>query len=505
MPDDIDSLYEFVLAQTEREKYNHWLTYTPYPKQREFMDLGARYMERLLIAGNQTGKSDAGAYETARHMTGVYPDWWKGRRYDQNTGPCDCWVGGTSGDAVRDGPQGKLFGMPGVSDLFGTGFIPKDCIVGEPTHSRSATNLIDTAFIRHVSGAIRPISFKTYKQSREDWQGPTKNFMWFDEEPPLEIYTEGLARMAATGGSHILTFTPLYGFSDVVKRFLECPAEFAYRRIWVQMALTDAAHMTPEKIAITLSIYPEHEWPARRDGDPHLAGGLVFSAPPKGLEEEPYSLVARQPGFPVPAHWRLLWGIDFGANHPFAAVLLGHDLTGPKEVGHVLHAFRSVPGDALQSHPMFHANHMRSIAANVPVAWPHDGHVHDKGGDQMKIKDIYKSYKLNMLAEHATHPEGGYATEPGIFDLDVAMREGRFKVNRLLSEWFQEYRMYHRDEDTLQIVKKGDDLMSATRIAWMARRHARAVPLGSTIIRPRRNLDGRGDEFNPITGRRDPL
>lgn len=505
---DIDQLYEQIQALDGEARYNSWKLYEPYEKQRRFMDLGAQYLERLLAAGNQTGKSDAGAYETSRHMTGVYPDWWKGRRYDQNTGPCEAWVGGTSGDAVRDGPQRKLFGMPGISDLFGTGFIPKECISGEPSHSRSATNLIDTAFIRHVSGATRPISFKTYKQSREDWQGPTKNWEWFDEEPPLEIYTEGLARMAATGGSHILTFTPLQGFSEVIKRFLECPAEFAYRRVWVQMALTDAKHMTPDLIKATLSIYPEHEWPARRDGDPHIAGGLVFSANPKSLEEDPWSLSRYQPGIPLPPYWPTLWGVDFGSNHPFAAVLLAWDRE--HDAGHIVHTYRTH-----ETLPIIHARAMRDIAATTRVAWPHDGHVRDKGGTQEKVKDIYKGYGLQMMASHATHPDGGFATEPGIMDLEVAMREGRFKVNRLMTDWFAEFRMYHRDEKTGQIVKVGDDLMSATRIAWMARRHASIVPLGNKLMKPKRDMTGENDRidvfsgkrenqrdnFNPITGR----
>jgi len=489
---DTDQLFEMMLLARDQEKYNAWLLFEPYPKQQEFMALGAIFKERMLTAGNQTGKSDCGAYETARHMTGVYPPWWKGLRYDQNTGPCEAWVGGTSGDAVRDGAQRKLFGIPGVSDLFGAGFIPKDAIVGEPSHSRSATNLIDTAYVRHITGAVRPISFKTYKQSREDWQGPTKNFEWYDEEPPIDIYTEGLARLAATGGSHILTFTPLYGFSEVVKRFLECPPDFAHRRTHVQMALTDAKHMTPELIAATLSIYPEYEWPARRDGDPHLAGGRVFSANPDGLKEPPWAFTLGQPGLQLPGSWPTIWGIDFGSNHPFAAVLLAVDRD--TDTGHVLYAHRT-----LETLPILHAAAMRRVAANTRVAWPHDGHVRDKGGDQEKVKDLYKKEGLNMMAEHAQHSTGGFATEPGILDLDDAMRKGRFKVNEHLSEWFQEYRLYHREEKTGQIVKKGDDLMSATRIAWMERRHASCVPLGQKIVVTRR--PSAGAVVDPFTGK----
>jgi hypothetical protein len=45
-------------------------------EQREFHAMAAR--ERLLMAGNQLGKTLAGAFEMAMHLTGVYPPWWTG-------------------------------------------------------------------------------------------------------------------------------------------------------------------------------------------------------------------------------------------------------------------------------------------------------------------------------------------------------------------------------------------------------------------------------------------
>jgi phage terminase large subunit-like protein len=62
--------------------------------------------------------------------------------------------------------------------------------------------------------------FKAYEQGRAKWQADTLNGVWFDEEPPLDIYTEGLTRTNATWGLVMLTFTPLKGMSDVVQMFL---------------------------------------------------------------------------------------------------------------------------------------------------------------------------------------------------------------------------------------------------------------------------------------------
>src|SRR2546430_2031709 len=76
---------------------------------------------------------------------------------------------------------------------------------------------------RHVSGGTSIIAFKSYEKGREKWQGETLHRVWFDEEPPHDIYTEGLTRTNATGGMVWLTLTPLLGMSEVVRSFLDNP------------------------------------------------------------------------------------------------------------------------------------------------------------------------------------------------------------------------------------------------------------------------------------------
>lgn len=209
--------------------------------------------------------------------------------------------------------------------------------------------------------------------------------------------------------------------------------------------------------------------------------------------EQPWSLAIGHPGPQIPPHWSLLWAVDFthsgsSTSHPFAAVLGAIE---PPDTGHILATVKTLEGL-----PLLHVQRMKDIAANVPVAWPHDGNVADMKGEP--IAKLYRNLGLNMLAEHATFPQGGYSTEGGILDLDVAMRAGRFKVNSSCQDWFQEFRLYHRDENS-KIVKVNDDLMSATRIFWMARRHARMVPLGSKMRTPVRRRQAQ--DINPWTGR----
>jgi phage terminase large subunit-like protein len=59
-----------------------------------------------------------------------------------------------------------------------------------------------------------------YASGREKFQGETRDWVWFDEEPPIDIYLEGLTRTNVGKNPVWMTFTPLLGVSDTVRRFL---------------------------------------------------------------------------------------------------------------------------------------------------------------------------------------------------------------------------------------------------------------------------------------------
>jgi Terminase RNaseH-like domain len=62
------------------------------------------------------------------------------------------------------------------------------------------------------------------------------------------------------------------------------------------------------------------------------------------------------------------------------------------------------------------------------------------------------------------------SVEAGIADMLIRMETGRFKVLKHLTDWFDEFRLYHRKDG--KVHKEGDDLMSATRYAVMMLRYA---------------------------------
>mgnify|MGYP002622965968 CR=1 FL=1 len=206
-----------VKAELERRAARDRLAaYRPYPKQMEFHAAGAEHRERLFMAGNQLGKTLAGAAETAMHLTGRYPDWWPGRRFDR---PIRAWAAGVTAESTRDNPQRMLVGPPQQKEHAGTGAIPAAALV-EAVAARGVANALDHVVVAHASGGRSVLAFKAYEKGREKWQGETLDLVWFDEEPPLDIYIEGLTRTNATGGMVMITFTPLLGMSAVVRMFL---------------------------------------------------------------------------------------------------------------------------------------------------------------------------------------------------------------------------------------------------------------------------------------------
>ena len=65
--------------------------YKPYKYQKDFHSEGHDCAQRILMAANRVGKTYCGAVETAYHLTGNYPTWWKGRKFNK---PVRIWAAG---------------------------------------------------------------------------------------------------------------------------------------------------------------------------------------------------------------------------------------------------------------------------------------------------------------------------------------------------------------------------------------------------------------------------
>lgn len=187
-----------------------------YSRHLDFFAAGREYNERLLLGGNRSGKTVAGAYETTAHLTGLYPKWWKGRVFDD---PVNGWAAGDTSKTARDILQGQLLGPVGDDESQGTGMIPHDCILNT-TNKAGIANAVETIFVRHVSGGVSTLQLKSYDQGRIAFQGTAQHFVWADEEIDNELYVECLLRTMTVNGICYITATPLLGLTPLMLSFL---------------------------------------------------------------------------------------------------------------------------------------------------------------------------------------------------------------------------------------------------------------------------------------------
>lgn len=458
--------------ELSEEERSHWIKlldlelkfrklelYKPYQKQLAFHNAGFNKRERLLRAGNQQGKTYSAAAECAYHATGLYPEWWQGKRFEKATLG---WAGGVTGEVTRDTIEKLLIGP---KEGRGTGMIPRKYQL-DILPSRGVADSADTITVQHVSGSPSTIKLKYFEQGREKWQSATVDWVWLDEECPEDIYSEALTRTNATGGIVFTTFTPLLGMTSVVRRFMMEPSE---DREDINMTIYDAEHISAEQRQIIINSYPAHEREARTMGTPILGSGRIFP-----IAEEEIACDAFKPN-DIPIHWRVLGALDFGYGHPTAAVKLLYD--PDDDIIYVTNVYR-----VKEKTPVIHAAALRPWGKELYFAWPHDGLQHSKdSGIQLKVQ--YEEEGLKMLAEKAEFEDGGNGVEAGISDMLMRMETGRLKVYRHLTEWFEEFRLYHRKDG--KVVKEFDDLMAATRYGIMCIRFAAAIEGYTSVTRVR--------------------
>lgn len=438
--------------------YNPGMPLAPYVKQMEFHEQGASKRERMLSAGNQQGKSIAGGAEGAMHATGRYPDWWKGKRFEHATRG---WVAGISNEQTRDNAQRWLYGP---LEAPGTGMIPPEDIV-DVKWTKGISDFIDTMLVRNAYGGTSYISFKSYEQGRLKFQGPALHWIWGDEETPLDIYTECLARLTTTKGIIYITFTPLLGMTDVCDFFF--PEPNSPDRGLVRMEIEDALHIPEAERAAIIAGYPPHERAARTRGIPMLGSGRVFPISEERIACDPIE---------IPEWWERIIGMDFGWDHPTAAVWLA--INPSSQVVYVTEEYKES-----EETPVVHASAIRTISGTkggermwMPVAWPHDAHKQE-GGIPLALQ--YQEHGVNMLSGHAQWPDGSISLDPGIMLMLDKMKTGKLRVFNTCSKWLDEFRTYHRKAkagEGSKIVKRNDDLMSATRYGIMMLASARTRP-----------------------------
>ena len=440
--DAMRELQKLELELERRSKESRLKNFKPYKKQKEFMN--DKHKIVALFGGNQSGKTTVGSAFVAYHLTGEYPDWYNGVRFDKNV---NIWVAGESSTRVRDTLQEKLFGPLGS---WGTGLIPKQNIIGDPIRKGGIPGAIDIARIQHRSGNVSSIQFFSYDQGREKFQGSTVDLVWCDEEPPEDIYKEAKMRIIAASGYVFLTFTPLRGVTPLCDEMMNNKNDMygVHYLTW-----DDVTHLSEQDKELQIAGLGEHEIQSRKYGRPTIGTGKVYQ-----FDETEYVI----PNFEINPSWKVIAGLDVGISHPTCAVLMCIDPTS--NTGYITTEYKKSGETSI-----YHAYKLRDWECKFAI---------DPNSRQRSIATGDSPYKLyqDILGEERLIIADNRVNY-GVSFVRAKIAAEQLFIFESCVETLREMRLY-RFKENGDIHKTDDDLMDAFRYcvtAWDKSHHRQQI------------------------------
>lgn len=271
-------------------------------KQMEFHKCGKR--NRWVFGGNRTGKTECGAVETVWLARGIHP-------YRENK-PTSGWVVSLSRRVQRDVAQKKILHYLNPDWI-------ADIVMETGKASNPSGGVIDYIAVKNVFGSISTIGFKTCEAGRDKFAGASLDYVWFDEEPPEDIYDECAMRVVDKKGLIFGTMTPLLGLTFVYKRiYLNVNND---PEVWhIFMEWSDNPYLDPDEVERVSAAMTEQERRCRRFGQFVDAKGAVYTE----FDERVHVIKKRD----IPADWYDRMSIDPGLNNPLSCHWYAVDYDG---------------------------------------------------------------------------------------------------------------------------------------------------------------------------------
>ena len=302
-------LYKLNLVRNELENRNKYDFLAKYNKgekvhEKQMLFHKCDKKNRWVFGGNRSGKTECGAVETVWLARGIHP-------YKENK-QVSGWVVSLSKQVQRDVAQEKIL------HYLRPDWIEK-IVMSSGRQDSAESGIIDFILVKNVFGTLSKIGFKSCDQGREKFQGSSLDFVWFDEEPPYDIYQECRMRVLDRSGIIFGTMTPLKGLTWVYNEiYLNDKND---PQVWcIEMEWADNPYLDQNEIAEMSASMSEEELESRRYGRFMQCGGLVYSE----FDERVHVI---EP-FDVPKEWQDTISIDPGLNNPLSAHWYAQDYDG---------------------------------------------------------------------------------------------------------------------------------------------------------------------------------
>ena len=252
---------------------------------------------RWVFGGNRSGKTECGAVEAVYMARGIHP-------YRENRTNVFGWVVSLSQQVQRDVAQAKILHYLNPSWI-------EDVTMLSGKKDSLKYGVIDQIRIKNVFGGTSIIGFKSCDQGREKFQGSSLDFVWFDEEPPKDVYDECRMRVLDKKGDIFGTMTPLKGLTFIHDEiYLNVHNS---EQVWYEfMEWGDNPYLDKQEINALTESLSEDQLDSRRYGHFRSCSGLVYPE----FDENVH--VLKTP-FDIPPAWQDTISIDPGLNNPLSA------------------------------------------------------------------------------------------------------------------------------------------------------------------------------------------
>ena len=441
-----------VLSETQRELFQRLIEIDSEIESRRLSDALACYntgdkvhlkqvafhkcpkRNRWVFGGNRSGKTECGAVETVYLARGIHP-------YRKNKDDVRGWVVSLSARVQRDVAQSKILRYLKKEWI-------EEIIMAEGRADSAKNGVIDKIIVKNVFGGRSEIGFKSCEMGREKFQGTSLDFVWFDEEPPKDIYDECKMRVLDRCGDIFGTMTPLKGLTFLYDEiYLN---KYKSKEVWFEfMEWSDNPYLDEKEVEFMTETLSDDVLETRRYGRFSQGEGLVY----REFDENKHVIDP----FDFPKEWQSGISIDPGLNNPLSCHFYAVDYDGNIYVV-AEHYERG-------QNVLHHADAIKKIALSLDWKKNRDGALDayiDSAANQTTLASQKSVSTLFYEQGIAVNPKVNKNLFAGISRVKEYLKTGRLFIFSNCVNMIREIKGYYWGKDDAP-VKRDDHAMDELR------------------------------------------